>query len=198
MYPEDESVEWVNRVLKQIWIRHAPFIESEIKRIANPEIEMRKPKFLNPIKVELESINLGKVAPIIDTMRIYTTRDNVLEVETMIQFCSNINLMIQIFPTAYPQAKFPLQVSNIIVLAKVRIEAEYSDAFPFIGNVAFTMLERPTINFEAKPFHIGDILPIPGLTPLFYDILHMLIIDQMFLFPNKFLYDLSFLGKMKK
>jgi len=77
----------------------------------------------------------------------------------------------------------------------VRIEAEYIDTFPFVGNVAFTMLERPTIDFEVKPFHLGDIMPIPGVTPLAYDIIHMIVIDQMFLFPNKFLYDVSFLGK---
>jgi len=197
-YPSAESVEWLNRILKRVWTRHASFIEGEVLRNVNQQITRFKPGFLKPVNVELEKFSLGSVSPIIDTIQVFTTNDNVLAMELVVELCSTMKMLIGISAEANAKAHMPIAVENIIALARVRIEAEYSDVFPFVGNLMVTLVDRPSIDFEVKPFLIGDIMPLPLITPGVYEVINLIVIDQMFLFPNKFLYDVSELFKPKQ
>jgi len=187
-YDDAETLEWVNRMMKQFWHRHKAFLSNFIMKAVNVELEkvrQTKVKFLKEIK--MSGFDFGSFAPIIDTVRVGTLNEETLKYDCDVKFASDMTIET----TIDFGAKLVLKTVNPINFAKMRLEFEYIDTMPFVGTVAFTFLERPEFDWEFKIMNSIDLMTIPGIDPWVYDVIHLLVIDQMFLFPNKFVYDVA-------
>jgi Ca2+-dependent lipid-binding protein len=189
MSPELESVEWINRILKQAWVRLGPSISNLIISQVNPILDNNVPKFM---QVQIDLLSFGERAPIVECFRVDTNKDNILRLDLQVKYAGDLELVVTVKKNE--RIQMPIQVEKILFLAPIRLEFEYMDSFPFVKNVGVSLLQTPVLDFDVKPCKTFDIMPIPGLSPWIIDLVNLVVINQMFLFPNKFLYDASTLG----
>eukprot|EP01103_Thecamoeba_quadrilineata_P010963 TRINITY_DN2506_c0_g1_i1.p1 TRINITY_DN2506_c0_g1~~TRINITY_DN2506_c0_g1_i1.p1 ORF type:complete len:496 (-),score=104.74 TRINITY_DN2506_c0_g1_i1:52-1539(-) len=192
MYPSFETGEWLNKTLRHALLRHRLGLQEFLKDTINREITNNCPSFL---ACQIANLELNTVAPVIECLSANTKSSNLLELDTYVQYMGDMKILAEIGVKFIP-FRLKVEIEKIVLSAKVRVEAQHSDSFPFIEAVAFEFMQPPMIDFQVR-IHKSfvDINSIPGIVPLLDDILRFLILDNLFLYPNQFVYDLSYLAQ---
>jgi len=186
MYPQVETCEWLNQSMTQFWIKNGAAIGELVIQNTNPVLEQNKPAFLKSIT--LDKVNFGQHPPKLDSIRVDTKDPNAWVLDYYVSFYSDMYYEMSVKSGLISA---PMVVENIVFFAKMRVVIDYMDPIPFIARVSTSVMEKPKIDFQVRPLKGLDLTAFPGLSPWLNHLINDLVIDNMLLYPNKFVVDLS-------
>lgn len=169
----DESVEWLNALLLRFWLRFEPGLSVTIQQIADLSLASFKPVFLSDLR--LSKFSLGSANPVITTIRTHARSNESLTLDLDLQFvphehaASNSeqrNLVVQLLArVGLGPASVPLTVvlTDVALHGTMRVELDFSAAFPHIQTVKLAFVEAPLLDYQLKPLGTGDINSIAAI-----------------------------------
>ncbi|KAB5557698.1 hypothetical protein DKX38_008607 [Salix brachista] len=203
--PDYDRVDWLNKLIENMW----PYLDTAIcktaKNIAKPIIAEQIPKYKID-SVEFETLTLGSLPPTFPGMKVFITDEKELIMEPVLKWAGNPNIIIavkafglkatvqamKILAHAHPLLSLQAtsltsldhsQVVDLQVFATPRITLKpLIPSFPCFANIHVSLLEKPHVDFGLKLFG-ADAMAIPGL----YKFVQELIKDQvarMYLWPK--------------
>ncbi|KAF3433954.1 hypothetical protein FNV43_RR25057 [Rhamnella rubrinervis] len=182
-------VNWLNKVLSEMW----PYLDEAAEDIIKGTA---KPIFAEYIgkSIEFVSLSLGTLRPVICGLKVYDTNEKEIVLETAIRWAGNPNivLLIKLFSTNYSSGQKSLidefitnefvvlslykldhcvlkidslcfQLVDLQIHAALRISLKpLVPTFPCFTNVVVSLMEKPDVDFGMKILG-GDIMSVPGL-----------------------------------
>lgn len=188
---KNESVEWINFLIKHWYLYCADKLEDQIKEIAQPLLDDMD--FPSPVTgVILESFSFGQSPPHVEYAK--TVRDKYVDDPTL----QSLELVLGPRIRA-EEFELKLHVKGIgnVVVKNVEFKGELEVVmlldkklpFPGIRHVYFTFQERPEINFDVSYGLVGmDV--IPTIKTWILDTIEEVVSDTL-VDPGRFLIDLS-------
>jgi len=188
IYPNIESVQWINNVMVQVYKRHGEAIGDFVAKMVNPQIDRFRPPFLKA--VQIDKITLGEVAPILHNFKVNVSNPDKIEMECYLNYPSDLNILISV-RGGLGVVSIPIVIEKISVYAQLRIKMVHMDTLPFVKTVGISLLERPVIDFQLRPLKGIDLaIMIPGFTTWVNDLINFTVIEGMFLYPKEFELDI--------
>ncbi|KAF9683158.1 hypothetical protein SADUNF_Sadunf05G0183400 [Salix dunnii] len=203
--PDYDRVDWLNKLIENMW----PYLDTAIcktaKNIAKPIIAEQIPKYKID-SVEFETLTLGSLPPTFPGMKVFITGEKELIMEPVLKWAGNPNIIIavkafglkatvqamKILALNHPLISLQAasltsldhsQVVDLQVFATPRITLKpLIPSFPCFANIHVSLLEKPHVDFGLKLLG-ADAMAIPGL----YKFVQELIKDQvasMYLWPK--------------
>lgn len=177
--PDYDRVDWLNKLIENMW----PYLDTAIcktaKTIAKPIIAEQIPKYKID-SVEFETLTLGSLPPTFPGMKVYVTGEKELIMEPVLKWAGNPNISIAVKAFGL---KATVQVVDLQVFATPRITLKpLVPSFPCFANIYVSLLQKPHVDFGLKLLG-ADAMSIPGL----YKFVQELIKDQvasMYLWPK--------------
>ncbi|KAL3592992.1 hypothetical protein D5086_011632 [Populus alba] len=177
--PDYDRVDWLNKLIENMW----PYLDTAIcktaKNIAKPIIAEQIPKYKID-SVEFETLTLGSLPPTFPGMKVYVTGEKELIIEPVLKWAGNPNISIAVKAFGL---KATVQVVDLQVFATPRITLKpLVPSFPCFANIYVSLLQKPHVDFGLKLLG-ADAMSIPGL----YKFVQELIKDQvasMYLWPK--------------
>ncbi|CAL0328679.1 unnamed protein product [Lupinus luteus] len=177
--PDYDRLDWLNKFIECMW----PYLDKAICKtastIAKPIIAEQIPKYKID-SVEFETLSLGSLPPTFQGMKVYSTDEKELIMETSLKWAGNPNIIIAIKAFGL---RATVQVVDLQVFAVPRITLKpLVPSFPCFANIYVSLMEKPHVDFGLKLLG-ADAMSIPGL----YRIVQELIKDQvakMYLWPK--------------
>ncbi|KAJ6399627.1 hypothetical protein OIU77_020227, partial [Salix suchowensis] len=177
--PDYDRVDWLNKLIENMW----PYLNTAIcktaKNIAKPIIAEQIPKYKID-SVEFETLTLGSLPPTFPGMKVFITDEKELIMEPVLKWAGNPDITIAVKAFGL---KATVQVVDLQVFATPRITLKpLIPSFPCFANIHVSLLEKPHVDFGLKLFG-ADAMAIPGL----YKFVQELIKDQvarMYLWPK--------------
>ncbi|OIW21801.1 hypothetical protein TanjilG_10977 [Lupinus angustifolius] len=177
--PDYDRLDWLNKFIECMW----PYLDKAIcktaRTIAKPIIAEQIPKYKID-SVEFETLSLGSLPPTFQGMKVYSTDEKELIMETSLKWAGNPNIIIAIKAFGL---RATVQVVDLQVFAVPRITLKpLVPSFPCFANIYVSLMEKPHVDFGLKLLG-ADAMSIPGL----YRIVQELIKDQvakMYLWPK--------------
>lgn len=181
-----ESVEWINKSIKSVWITSRDYITSTIIDQSATLFEQNKPAMIN--QLTLENVVIGDKYPALSEITVNDISTNQLSYDAVFQLYSELSMELV---AKVGVAKFPVLVRDVFLKSKVRIHVWLLPHPPFMSHFKFSFIGEPMIDMIVKPIKIGpDIMSVPGLSAaikkMMCDIVH-----QLFVYPNFFEYKLT-------
>jgi Ca2+-dependent lipid-binding protein len=179
IYSNLESVEWINKTLENIYIRHGNSMGKFMANTINPYLELYKPGFLKSIKID--KFNFGVKAPKLDAFRVDTSDNDQMVLFCNVSYFSDMTILISVQTVC----QIPILVEKIVFFGKARITVQWDDRLPYAGKLLISLMELPLIDFKVRPLKGMDLTGVPGLSPWINDMINNMVINEMFLFPKK-------------
>jgi len=139
IYPNIESVHWINTMMVQIYKRHGVAIGEFVANTVNPQIDKFRPPFLKAIQID--KITLGEVAPILHNFKVSVSKPDRVEMECYLNYPSDLNILISV-RGGLGVVSIPIVIEKINVYAQLRVKMYHIDTMPFIGKVSIQLLEK--------------------------------------------------------
>ncbi|KAI4346323.1 hypothetical protein L6164_007230 [Bauhinia variegata] len=157
--PDYERVDWLNKLLFDMW----PFLD---KAICSTIRTMTQPIFAEYIgkyqikAIEFEKLSLGTLPPSVCGIKVFETNENELVVEPVIKWAGNPNIVLALHLSSL---RITVQLVDLQIFAAPRVSLKpLVPAFPCFANIMVSLLEKPRIDFGMK-ISGGDIMSIPGV-----------------------------------
>ncbi|GIY33348.1 extended synaptotagmin-2 [Caerostris darwini] len=176
-FPETERVEWVNKILKQLWPYVGTYVKEMLKETMEPSIREGLPSYLQSFR--FEKIILGDMPPRIGGVKVYqeNVSRNEIIMDLEIRYSGDCNIQVGV-------KKFKAGVKDLQIYGTMRVVMKpLVKIIPLIGGVTVFFLNRPRIDFNLT--NVANVLDMPGLG----DVLRKAVIEQvsaMMVLPNKF------------
>eukprot|EP00960_Hanusia_phi_P034303 750985-Hanusia_phi.AAC.2 len=172
-----ESVEWLNGIIRHVWLRY-PRILSEVIRtsIINEILEgLRRDSVLpaGPIRdILISSVTLRESSPWIIDVQLNPMRslDEVC-ITARVRFVSDKDAGVELNIKGPSNIMIPIKVENISVETKLLIRLHLKDEFPFLRVIWISMLEKPNLDLSILPLGGLDVMRIPGLDLMLHDLI---------------------------
>ncbi|KAF3433948.1 hypothetical protein FNV43_RR25051 [Rhamnella rubrinervis] len=157
--PDYERVDWLNKVLSDMWPYLDKAAEDIIKSTAKPIFAEYIGKY--QIKsIEFVSLSLGTLRPVICGLKVYDTNEKEIVLETAIRWAGNPNIVLLI---KLLSLQITVQLVDLQIHAALRISLKpLVPTFPCFTNVVASLMEKPDVDFGMEILG-GDIMSIPGL-----------------------------------
>ncbi|EOY15072.1 Calcium-dependent lipid-binding (CaLB domain) family protein isoform 2 [Theobroma cacao] len=177
--PDFDRVDWINKIIENMW----PYLDTAIcntaKTIAKPIIAEQIPKYKIQ-SVEFETLTLGTLPPTFQGMKVYVTDEKELIMEPSFKWAGNPNIIVAVKAFGL---RATIQVVDLQVFAAPRITLKpLLSVFPCFANIYVSLMDKPHVDFGLKVLG-ADVMAIPGL----YRFVQELIKDQvanMYLWPK--------------
>ncbi|PNF25333.1 hypothetical protein B7P43_G10919 [Cryptotermes secundus] len=176
-FPDVERVEWLNRILRQVWPNVNHYAKTLIKDVIEPNVRTSLEAYkLNGFR--FERMNLGSIPLRIGGIKVYDR--NVLR--------SEIIMDMDIFYAGDCDISFTVGgikggIKDFQIHGMMRVVMKpLITSMPLVGGLQVYFLNNPTIDFNLVG--MADLLDMPGLS----DILRRVIVEQvasMMVLPNK-------------
>ncbi|XP_013789518.1 extended synaptotagmin-3-like, partial [Limulus polyphemus] len=175
-FPDTERVEWINKIVHQLWPYIGNLVEDLFRDDVEPAIQASLPAYLQSFK--FDKLILGDMPPRVGGVKIYNenvARDEiVLDVEMMYSGDCLFSVKMTGLKAGIKDVQFH---------GTMRIEIKpLLKQLPLVGGIKLFFLTPPTIDFNLTS--LANIFDIPGLS----DILRTVIVDQLstvMVLPNK-------------
>nr|XP_024927202.2 synaptotagmin-3-like isoform X2 [Ziziphus jujuba var. spinosa] len=157
--PDYDRVDWLNKVLSDVWPYLDKPVASIIKGIAEPMFAEYIGKYQIE-SIEFKSISLGTLRPVICGLKVYDTNEKEIVMETAIRWAGNpdIVLVIKLLSLHITVQLVDLQISGGVRVALKPLVP----TFPCFSNIVVSLMEKPDVDFGMNILG-GDIMSIPGL-----------------------------------
>ncbi|GFY38845.1 extended synaptotagmin-2 [Trichonephila inaurata madagascariensis] len=176
-FPETERVEWVNKILKQLWPYVGVYVKEMLKETMEPSIRESLPSYLQSFR--FEKIILGDMPPRIGGVKVYqeNVSRNEIIMDLEIRYSGDCNIQVGV-------KKFKAGIKDLQIYGTIRVVMKpLVKIIPLVGGVTVFFLNRPRIDFNLT--NVANVLDMPGLG----DILRKAVSEQvaaMMVLPNKF------------
>lgn len=177
LFTDSESVDWMNNFLSRFWLIFEPVLSATIVASVDQTLSSVAPAGIDSMR--MTHFTLGTKAPRIDFIRTHpNTEDDVVVMDVKLSFTPNDTADLttrqaadKVNPKIVLTIKFgkgkvvlskDLIVEDITFAGIMRIRLKLMNNYPHVQTVDFSFLEKPLIDFVAKPIGF-DINMIPGL-----------------------------------
>ena len=153
-FPDVERVEWLNRILDQLWPHVGEFVEKMLKTTVESAVRENLPNSLKSFK--FTKTDLGDIPPHISGIKVYhKRRPGELYMDLELNYSSDIIIKFSIKGINAGIKDFRLSGTIRIVLKPL------INRVPLVGGALIFFLNNPDIDFELT--NLGNALDIPGL-----------------------------------
>ncbi|XP_052172033.1 synaptotagmin-3 [Diospyros lotus] len=165
--PEYERVDWLTKFIHDMW----PFLD---KAICTQIRCMSKAIFAEYVgkyqvnSIELETISLGSIPPVIHGMKVHESNAKELVFDPAIRWAGNpnITLVLRLW-----FLRITIQLIDLQIFAEPRIILKpFVPTFPCFQSIKVSLMDRPYVDFGLKVLG-ADVMAIPGLYQLVQEII---------------------------
>jgi len=163
IYPQYESVEWVNRMIEHCWLTYGDFIAQKIEDSVKDAL--KDTKLPPPItKMLLEDVKMGQFAPRCDYVQVHETKEDQIRFDLHLRFDSNMSMNYNIYAKMSPKP-VPISIKDFYMTGRFQMTVDLLPGPPFAQQLSFTFLGVPDLDITVKPLSSfgPDIMSIPGL-----------------------------------
>ncbi|KAM4697944.1 extended synaptotagmin-3 [Rhinophrynus dorsalis] len=180
-FPDVERVEWVNKVIGQMW----PYFGMYMERLFQEKIEpMVRSSNVHLKAFTFTKVHFGEKAPRVNGIKAYTKEVDKREVILDIQLCYNGDCEINVEVKKMCNAG----VKGIQVYGTLRvILAPLISSKPFVGAVTMFFIQKPHLDINWTG--LTNVLEIPGVNDM-SDSMIIDIIASHLVLPNRFTFPL--------
>ncbi|XP_071978249.1 extended synaptotagmin-3 [Engystomops pustulosus] len=181
-FPDVERVEWINKVVRQMW----PFLGTFMEKLFQEKIEpMVRASNIHLKAFTFTKVHFGEKSPRIDGVKAYTKKVDKREVILDLQLCYTGDCEINVEVKKLCKAG----VKGIQVHGTLRvILAPLLADVPFVGAVTMFFIHKPHLDINWTG--LTNILEIPGVSDMTDGMIDDLIASYLVL-PNRFTFPLS-------
>ncbi|XP_047336317.1 synaptotagmin-3-like [Impatiens glandulifera] len=157
--PDYERVDWLNKIVSDMW----PFLDkaicTEIRRNVEPMFDEYIGKYL--IKsIYFDSLTLGTFPPAVHGLKVVESNEKELIFEPTVRWAGNPNITVVL---QFWFLAVRLQLVDLQIFMQPRITLKpLVPTFPCFANISVSLLNKPDIDFGLKVLG-ADIMAIPGL-----------------------------------
>lgn len=180
-FPDVERVEWINKIVKQMW----PYFGMYMEKLFQEKIEPLVRASNDHMKAfTFTKVNFGEKSPRINGVKVYTKKVDKREVILDLQLCYNGDCEINVEVKKLCKAGVKgLQIHGTL---RVILAPLMSDV-PFIGAVTFFFIQKPFLDINWTG--LTNFLEIPGVNDMSDGMIVDLIASYLVL-PNRFTFPL--------
>eukprot|EP00286_Rhodomonas_abbreviata_P001230 CAMPEP_0181288872 /NCGR_PEP_ID=MMETSP1101-20121128/574_1 /TAXON_ID=46948 /ORGANISM="Rhodomonas abbreviata, Strain Caron Lab Isolate" /LENGTH=441 /DNA_ID=CAMNT_0023393043 /DNA_START=1 /DNA_END=1323 /DNA_ORIENTATION=+ len=172
-----ETTEWLNGVVRNLWLRYPTKIGDIIKEHILEEAilqGLRRDKVLpaGPVKdVRATRVDLKKSSPWVMRGRINEMRSpNEMCVTATIRFVSDDNAGVELEVVLSGGVSIPIRVENISIETELIFRIHLQEKAPFVRVIWISMTEQPNLDLSIIPMGL-DIMQVPGLDQILHDLI---------------------------
>ncbi|XP_030065904.1 extended synaptotagmin-3 [Microcaecilia unicolor] len=181
-FPDVERVEWLNKILGQVWPYFGMYMEKMFQEQVEPSIRGSN---IHLRAFTFTKLNFGEKAPRIHGVKVYTKQVDKREVILDLQICYIGDCEINVEVKKLCKAG----VKGIQIHGTLRvILAPLLSQLPFVGAVTMFFIQKP--HLEINWTGLTNLLEIPGVSDMSDDMIVNIIASYLVL-PNRFTIPLS-------
>lgn len=176
-FPDMERVEWINKILKQLWPYAGHYVRDLCKHSIEPAIAEALTAYkLNGFK--FDKMILGDTAPRISGLKVYDdTSLHEIIMDMDIIYAGDCKFEVSV-------SKISAGIKDVQLSGRMRVVMKpLVHQIPLIGGLQVFFLNNPELDFNLVG--IADVFDMPGLS----DILRSIVIDcigSMMVLPNRY------------
>lgn len=176
-FPDMERVEWLNKIIRQLW----PYAGHYVKDLCKYSIEPSIRTALEEYKLsgfQFEKIILGDTPPRLSGVKVYddTSRHEII-MDMDVAYAGDCKFEVSV-------SKFKMGIKDLRICGKMRVVMKpLVKQIPLVGGLQVFFLNNPDVDFNL--IGLADVFDMPGLS----DILRSIVTDQigmMMVLPNRF------------
>lgn len=175
-FPDTERVEWINKVINQLWPYITEYARHFIKQIVEPQLVSHLPKPLKHFK--FDEIDIGSIPLRVGGIKVYTDnvgRDRiVMDMDMSYAGDCNFGIRLGIFKGGLSQLQFKGKLRAIL--------SPLLPQPPLVGGVCMFFLDEPHIDFDLTG--LGEFVELPGLIGAVRNVVKM-IVSSICVLPNE-------------
>ncbi|KAL7092076.1 hypothetical protein ACP275_12G143200 [Erythranthe tilingii] len=186
MSPDYERVDWVNRIIHDMW----PYLDKAVRGIIKTSAEATFAEYIGQYCIKsicFERLTLGNIPPKIHGLKAQESKENELVLDLALRWAGNsdIALVIKLF-----SLQFQVELVDFQISSATRIVLKpFVPTFPCFSGIAVSLMEKPKIDFGLRIMG-GDVMSIP----VFYQFVQEIVARQvakLYLWPQT--YDIDIL-----
>ncbi|XP_064095355.1 LOW QUALITY PROTEIN: extended synaptotagmin-2-B-like [Macrobrachium nipponense] len=176
-FPDMERVEWLNKIIRQLW----PYAGHYVKDLCKYSIEPSLRTALEEYKLsgfQFEKIILGDTPPRFSGVKVYddTSRHEII-MDMDVAYAGDCKFEVSV-------SKFKMGIKDLRICGKMRVVMKpLVKQIPLVGGLQVFFLNNPDVDFNL--IGLADVFDMPGLS----DILRSIVTDQigyMMVLPNRY------------
>lgn len=176
-FPDMERVEWVNKIIRQLWPYAGHYVQDLCKFSIEPIIRTALEEYkLSGFK--FEKIILGDTPPRLSGIKVYddTSRHEII-MDMDVAYAGDCKFEVSV-------SKFKMGIKDLRICGKMRVVMKpLVRQIPLVGGLQVFFLNNPDVDFNL--IGLADVFDMPGLS----DILRSIVTDQignMMVLPNRY------------
>ncbi|XP_063611609.1 extended synaptotagmin-1-like isoform X5 [Penaeus indicus] len=176
-FPDMERVEWLNKIIRQLW----PYAGQYVKDLCKYSIEPSMRTALEEYKLngfQFEKIILGDTPPRFSGVKVYddTSRHEII-MDMDFAYAGDCKFEVSV-------SKFKMGIKDLQISGRLRIMMKpLVRQIPLVGGLQVFFLNNPDVDFNL--IGLADVFDMPGLS----DILRSIVTEQighMMVLPNRY------------
>ncbi|KAL7071319.1 hypothetical protein ACQ4LE_009484 [Meloidogyne hapla] len=181
-FPDIERIEWVNRILQQLWPFIGEYSNIFLKEFIEPQIRLQMPSPFKSFK--FVSIDMGDIPFRVSGLKVYTNnvgRDKVI-MDMDLVYAGDAEFTVQ-------ACGFRGGLKQIVLSGKLRCTLQpLLPHPPLVGGISGSFIELPKFDFNLTG--IGEFVQLPGLIDAIRSIINLQLANLAVL-PNKIVFPLA-------
>uniref|UniRef100_A0A914NJ09 C2 domain-containing protein n=1 Tax=Meloidogyne incognita TaxID=6306 RepID=A0A914NJ09_MELIC len=181
-FPDIERIEWVNRILQQLWPYIGEYSNIFLKEFIEPQIRLQMPSPFKSFK--FVSIDMGDIPFRVSGLKVYTNnvgRDKVI-MDMDLVYAGDAEFTVQ-------ACGFRGGLKQIVLSGKLRCTLQpLLPHPPMVGGISGSFIELPKFDFILTG--IGEFVQLPGLIDAIRSIINLQLANLAVL-PNKIVFPLA-------
>lgn len=176
-FPDMERVEWLNKIIRQLWPYAGHYVQDLCKFSIEPSIRMALEEYkLNGFR--FEKIILGDTPPRLSGVKVYddTSRHEII-MDMDFAYAGDCKFEVSV-------AKFKMGIKDLQISGRMRVVMKpLVRQIPLVGGLQVFFLNNPDVDFNL--IGLADVFDMPGLS----DILRSIVTEQiahMMVLPNRY------------
>ncbi|XP_047484093.1 LOW QUALITY PROTEIN: extended synaptotagmin-1-like [Penaeus chinensis] len=176
-FPDMERVEWLNKIIRQLW----PYAGQYVKDLCKYSIEPSMRTALEEYKLngfQFEKIILGDTPPRFSGVKVYddTSRHEII-MDMDFAYAGDCKFEVSV-------SKFKMGIKDLQISGRLRVMMKpLVKQIPLVGGLQVFFLNNPDVDFNL--IGLADVFDMPGLS----DILRSIVTEQighMMVLPNRY------------
>ncbi|XP_053633572.1 extended synaptotagmin-2-B isoform X4 [Cherax quadricarinatus] len=176
-FPDMERVEWLNKIIRQLWPYAGHYVQDLCKFSIEPSMRVAFEEYkLNGFK--FEKIILGDTPPRFSGVKVYddTSRHEII-MDMDFAYAGDCKFEVSV-------SKFKMGIKDLQISGRMRVMMKpLVRQIPLVGGLQVFFLNNPDVDFNL--IGLADVFDMPGLS----DILRSIVIEQiahMMVLPNRY------------
>ncbi|CAI7785826.1 unnamed protein product [Closterium sp. NIES-54] len=156
--PDYERVDWMNKLVAEMWPYLNKAISEQIREIGTPILKAQQPAFIETL--EFQEIDLGTIPPAVLAIKSFDTTDDEVILQTALRWAANNNIIVAASAKGFTGT---VQITDLQVAATTRITLKpLVPIFPCFSTITVSFMDKPQVDFGLKVVGL-DVMAIPGL-----------------------------------